>query len=214
MPYRRPLPPDLAKRYHGWKATTYAENKSFYKRLSEEGQHPRAMVIACCDSRVNAQSMFGADSGEFFIHRNVANLVPPYDPRGGHAGTSSAIEYAVTVLKVPHLIVMGHSKCGGVAGCYSMCSGHAPELEAETSFVGRWIDILRPGYERLPAGTDDERIAALEKEAVLVSLENLMTFPFVKAAVEADLLTLHGLWTDIGEGTLETFDLEHGYQAV
>ena len=214
MPYRRPLPPDLAKRYHGWKATTYAENKSFYKRLSEEGQHPRAMVIACCDSRVNAQSMFGADSGEFFIHRNVANLVPPYDPRGGHAGTSSAIEYAVTVLKVPHLIIMGHSKCGGVAGCYSMCSGEAPELEAETSFVGRWIDILRPGYERLPKGTDEERVAALEKEAVLVSLENLMTFPFVKEAVEADLLTLHGLWTDIGEGTLETFDLEHGYHAV
>ncbi|MEL6571697.1 MAG: carbonic anhydrase [Pseudomonadota bacterium] len=214
MPYRRPLPPDLAKRYHGWKATTYEDNKSFYKRLSEDGQHPRGMIIACCDSRVNALSMFGADNGEFFIHRNVANLVPPYDPHGGHAGTSSAIEYAVTVLKVPHLIVMGHSKCGGVAGCYHMCSGNAPELEEETSFVGRWIDILRPGYDRLPDGSDAERIAALEKEGVMVSLENLMTFPFVKEAVEAETLALHGLWTDIGEGTLESFDLEHGYHAV
>lgn len=214
MPYRRPLPPDLAKRYHGWKATTYERNKSFYRRLAEDGQHPRAMIIACCDSRVNAQTMFGADSGEFFIHRNVANLVPPYDPRGGHAGTSSAIEYAVTVLKVPHLIVMGHSHCGGVAGCYDMCSGKAPALEEETSFVGRWIDILRPGFERLPEGSDEDRISALEKEGVMVSLENLMTFPFVKEAVEAERLALHGLWTDIGEGTLESFDLEHGYHAV
>lgn len=214
MPYRRPLPAYLAKRYHGWKATTYAENKTWYKHLAEDGQHPRAMVISCCDSRVNAQSMFEADSGEFFIHRNVANLVPPYDPTSGYHGTSSAIEYAVTALKVPHLIVMGHSQCGGVAGCYDMCSGKAPELEQQTSFIGRWIDILRPGFERLPDGSDDERRTALEKEAVLVSLENLMTFPFVKEAVEAERLTLHGLWNDIASGTLEEFDIENGYHAI
>jgi len=95
-----------------------------------------------------------------------------------------------------------------------MCSGNAPELEQETSFVGRWIEILRPGYERLPKGTDDERKTALEKEAVLVSLENLMTFPFVKDAVEAERLTLHGLWNDIATGTLEEFDIENGYHAI
>ena len=214
MPYRRPLPAYLAKRYQGWKATTFEQNKSWYQHLVEDGQHPRAMVISCCDSRVDALAMFEADSGEFFIHRNVANLVPPYDPSSGYHGTSSAIEYAVTALKVPHLIVMGHSQCGGVAGCYEMCSGNAPELEQETSFVGRWIEILRPGYERLPKGTDDERKTALEKEAVLVSLENLMTFPFVKDAVEAGRLTLHGLWNDIATGTLEEFDIENGYQAI
>ena len=210
----RPLPPDLAKRYRGWKATTYADNQSFYKRLSQDGQHPRAMVVACCDSRVNAEAMFGADSGEFFVHRNVANIVPPYDTTEGYHGTSSALEFAVTVLKVPHLIVMGHSQCGGVAGCYHMCSGNAPELEAKTSYVGRWVDILRPGFERLPKGSDEERIAALEKEGVLVSLENLMSFPFVKEAVAADLLTLHGLWTDIGEGTLEAYHQGDGYRPV
>ena len=214
MPYRRPLPAYLAKRYHGWKATTYAENKTWYKHLAEDGQHPRAMVISCCDSRVDALAMFEADSGEFFIHRNVANLVPPFDPSAGYHGTSSAIEYAVTALKVPHLIVMGHSQCGGVAGCYEMCSGNAPELEQKTSFVGRWIDILRPGFDRLPEGSDEVRKTALEKEAVLVSLENLMTFPFVKEAVEGERLTLHGLWNDIGSGTLEEFDLENGYHAI
>lgn len=214
MPYRRPLPAYLAKRYLGWKATTYAENKSWYKHLAEDGQHPRAMVISCCDSRVHVTSIFGADSGEFFIHRNVANLVPPYNPDGEYHGTSAAVEYAVNSLKVAHLIVLGHSSCGGVAGCYDMCSGNAPELEVKESFVGRWMDILRPGYDRLPNGSDADRLTALEKEAVLVSLENLMTFPFVKAAVEEERLSLHGLWNDIGEGTLEEFDLENGYHTI
>ena len=95
-----------------------------------------------------------------------------------------------------------------------MCSGNAPELEEKTSFVGRWMDILRPGFERLPKGSDDERLMALEKEAVLVSLENLMTFPFVKAAVEDERLSLHGLWNDIGGGMLEEFDLENGYHTI
>ena len=214
MTYRRPLPAYLAKRYLGWKATTYAENKSWYKHLAEDGQHPRAMVISCCDSRVHVTSMFGADSGEFFIHRNVANLVPPYNPDGDYHGTSAAIEYAVNSLKVAHLIVLGHSNCGGVAGCYHMCSGNAPELEEKSSFVGRWMDILKPGFDRLPNGSEEERMTALEKEAVLVSLENLMSFPFVKAAVEAETLSLHGLWNDIGEGTLEAFSEAAGYQPV
>jgi carbonic anhydrase len=206
MQSARPLPKYLVKRYHGWKATTYAENKGWYRRLADEGQRPRAMVISCCDSRVHVTAIFGADQGEFFIHRNIANLVPPYQPDGLQHGTSAAVEYAVTALKVSHLIVMGHSGCGGVEGCYNMCSGHAPQLEDKASFVGRWMDILRPGFDRLPEGDDDTRKQALEKEAVLVSLENLMTFPFVKAAVEAEELSLHGIWNEIGEGELETYD--------
>ena len=202
----RPLPEYLAKRFHGWHATTYSQNESWYRRLSDEGQHPRAMVISCCDSRVHVTAIFGADNGEFFIHRNIANLVPPYQPDGQQHGTSAAVEYAVTALKVAHVIVMGHSNCGGVQGCYDMCTGAAPELDKTSSFVGRWMDILRPGFERLPEGDDTARIAALEKEAILVSLENLMTFPFVKEAVESGRLSLHGLWHQIGEGGLETYD--------
>ena len=116
------------------------------------------------------------------------------------------MEYAVTTLKVAHLIVVGHSACGGVKGCHDMCSGHAPALEEKTSFVGRWMDILRPGYERVSHLPEAERLRALEKEAVLVSLENLMTFPFVAQAVDAGEMTIHGLWNDIGEGTLEQYD--------
>lgn len=202
----RPLPAYLINRYHGWKATTYTENRSWYRRLAEDGQRPRAMVISCCDSRVHVTSIFGADQGEFFIHRNIANLVPPYNPDGEYHGTSAAVEYAVTSLKVAHLIVLGHSGCGGVDGCYDMCSGHAPELEKSSSFIGRWMEILRPGFDRLPAGDDATRRAALEKEAVRVSLENLLTFPFVRAAIDDERLTLHGLWNHIGEGSLEMLD--------
>ena len=208
MKIARPLPEYLVRRYHGWKATSYAENSSWYRHLAQNGQHPRAMVISCCDSRVHVTSIFGADQGEFFIHRNIANLVPPFDPAGGVHGTSAAVEYAVTGLKVAHIIVLGHSSCGGVQGCYDMCSGHAPELEKETSFIGRWMDILRPSYEALPAGETKDRIRTLEKMAVVASLNNLMTFPFVKDAVENDMLTLHGLWNDIGEGGLEYWDAE------
>jgi carbonic anhydrase len=215
MNHVRPLPEYLIKRYHGWKATTYAENKAWYRRLADEGQRPRAMVISCCDSRVHVTALFGADQGEFFIHRNIANLVPTYDPDGGNHGTSAAVEYAVNALKVSHLIVMGHSGCGGVAGCYHMCSGDAPELEEKTSFVGRWMDNLRPGFERLQDGSDEDRKAELEKLGVLVSLENLMTFPFVNAAVKDGTLSLHGVWNDIGDGSLEVYDPElKSYQPI
>lgn len=206
MEYARPLPSYLVQRFHGWKATTYQDNRAWFRRLAESGQHPRAMVISCCDSRVHVTSIFGADEGEFFIHRNIASLVPPYTPDGQNHGTSATVEFAVTSLGVAHIVVLGHSNCGGVKGCHDMCRGHAPELEKKTSFVGRWMDILRPGFEKVSSLPDDQILRALEKQAVLTSLENLMTFPFVRTAVEGERLTLHGLWTDTGEGGLEQYD--------
>ncbi|MGB5864512.1 MAG: carbonic anhydrase [Sulfitobacter sp.] len=202
-----PLPGYLVQRYHGWKATSFAENRAWYRKLATGGQHPRAMVISCCDSRVHVTSIFGADHGEFFIHRNVANLVPPYQPDGAQHGTSAAVEYAVQVLKVAHLIVLGHSNCGGVQGCIDMCNGAAPELEAKDSFVGRWMDILRPKYELVKDIADPlEQQRALEKQSVMISMENLMTFPWLSKRIADGELTLHGMWTDIGEGGLEYYN--------
>ena len=210
MDQARPLPSYLVQRFLGWRATSYQENKAWYRRLAEAGQHPRAMVISCCDSRVHVASIFGADQGEFFIHRNIANLVPPYNPDGEYHGTSAAVEYAVTSLKVAHVVVLGHSNCGGVKGCHDMCSGHAPELLEKTSFGGRWMDILRPGYQRVAHLPQDQILMALEKQAILVSLENLISFPFVRDAVEDESLTLHGLWNNTGEGMLEQYDAVRG----
>ncbi|MDO5613309.1 MAG: carbonic anhydrase [Paracoccus sp. (in: a-proteobacteria)] len=202
MPLTRPLPKYLVQRYQGWKATAYAENRAWFRRLAHDGQRPRAMIVSCCDSRVHVSSIFGADSGEFFIHRNIANLVPAHAPDGEQHGTSAAVEYAVRTLRVAHVIVLGHTQCGGVAGCHAMCSGHAPELEERTSFVGRWMDILRPGYERVRDLPAEQQIGALERQAVLISVENLMSFPFVREAVGQDELSLHGLVHDIAEGVL------------
>jgi len=209
MEYAKPLPQYLIERYRDWSETTYQDKKGLLRKLADEGQHPPAMVIACSDSRVHVTSIFGADQGDFFLHRNIANLVPPYEPDGGAHGTSAAIEFAVTALKVKRVIVMGHSKCGGVKGCLDMCAGHAPELEQQTSFVGRWMDALRPGFERVKGMEyGDEQFQALEKVGVQVSLENLMSFPFVADRVKSGELTLHGLWYDIRDGIVESYDAE------
>ncbi|WP_299285238.1 carbonic anhydrase [uncultured Tateyamaria sp.] len=202
----KPLPTFLLQRYQGWKATTYTENSAWYRRLATEGQRPRAMVISCCDSRVQVTQIFGADQGEFFIHRNIANLVPPYEPDGDHHGTSAAVEYAVNVLKVAHVVVLGHSRCGGVQGCIDMCEGRAPELEEKSSFVGRWMDILRPKFSEVAdiQGPED-KAQRLEQLAVVTSMENLMTFPFVEERVNNGSLSIHGLWTDIAEGGMSQF---------
>ncbi len=212
MKYIKPLPNFLANRYHGWKATQFQENKAWIAKLVDDGQHPRTMVIACCDSRVHVTSVFGAETGEFFLHRNIANLVPKFLPDGQHHGTSAAIEYAVTALGVTNILVVGHSHCGGVKGCHDMCSGKAPELEEKSSFVGTWVDILREGYDRVAerGGTDEEQVSALEREGILVSLENLMTFPFVQERVEKGELSLHGLWMDIRDGGLENYNPASG----
>ncbi|RMD48468.1 MAG: carbonic anhydrase [Alphaproteobacteria bacterium] len=200
MPSDPPLPTFLVQRYRAWRATEFERNRAWFARLAEEGQHPRCMVISCCDSRVSAIQMFGADAGELFIHRNIAALVPPHTPSGNRLATSAAIEFAVKALKVAHVLVIGHSSCGGLKHLHELHSG---EAGGSFDYVTPWIEILGAefeGRELPPAGPE------LEKAAVLVSLKNLGTFPFVQEAREAGLLSLHGLWFEIGSGRLEAWD--------
>ena len=208
MEHARPLPPELLGRYRAWQERRTSEDVAQLTAAASHAQSPKAMIIACCDSRVLISEIFGNEPGDFFIHRNIANLVPPSEPDGRSHGTSAAIEYAVIALGIEHLIVMGHHGCGGVRGCHDMLAGLAPELDTPTSFVGTWLRLLKPGFEAL-AGRGlayEDRIAALEREAILVSLANLMTFPFVADAVRAGRLELHGLWKDIRDGSLEGYD--------
>lgn len=205
-----PFPAYLAERYRAWRALRFAPDRAWYARLAEDGQHPRAMVISCCDSRVDAATLFSAEPGDLFAVRDVAALVPPCSEDGALHGVSAAIEYAVTALHVAHIVVLGHSGCGGVAACRDMCAGRAEHLKAPDSFVGRWISILADSYPAVAARTDcaAEQQRLLEQEAVLVSLRNLETFEFVREAVQRNVLTLHGAWVDIGDGRLHLFNPE------
>jgi len=207
MHHVKSLPDYLLERYRDWKKTSFPEHQEWFRKLAEEGQNPRAMVIACCDSRVAVTSVFGQGTGELFVHRNIANLVPPYSSDGSHHCTAAAVEYAVKHLKVEHILIMGHSRCGGVAGCISMCEGTAPEFDLPDSSIGRWLDAMRPGFAVVADIADpDDRQTALEKEAIHVSLKNLLSYPFVREAVDAGTLSLHGLWADIADMDIEAFD--------
>jgi carbonic anhydrase len=211
MDHVSPLPDMLARRFQSWRATMFETHRDGYARLAEFGQAPRAMIISCCDSRVLVSEMFGAEAGDYFIHRNIAALVPPYEPDGEAHGTSATIEFAVDTLRVQHLVVLGHSGCGGVRGCHDLCAGAAPELADTRSFVGSWLRILEPGYAAVRHLPDlEQRLAALEKQAVVVSIRNLLTFPFVVRAVEEGRLTLHGAWKNIRLGELEVLDRDTG----
>jgi len=204
-----PLPAYLVTRYNDWKSGVFPEQQQKHAHLAEQGQSPKVMVISCCDSRVHVTSIFGAETGEFFIHRNVANLVPPFAEDDAHHGTSAAIEFAVTALKIEHLVVLGHSQCGGVRHCHDSCHGDLPPHAK--GFVDRWMDILRPGYERVKHIDENEaRITALEHTGVVIAIENLLGFPFVREAVESGQLSLHGLWHSIGDGVLLAYNGSKG----
>ena len=199
------LPNKIINKYKKWKTDTFIKNKATYKKLALEGQSPIAMIISCCDSRVHATSMFGAETGEFFIHRNIANLIPPYNPDGDHHGTSAAIEFAVCALKVPHIIVLGHSNCGGIKNGYHLCKGD--QVNEELQFVNKWLDILKPAYDMLVQLPDEKAmISMLEKQSIINSIQNLSEFPFVQKALNSNEISIHGLWNNIGTGELEMLD--------
>ena len=145
--YIKSIPEKLINRYKDWKKTGFEEHRDWYETVAKVGQNPLAMVISCCDSRVHATSIFGADPGEFFIHRNIANLIPPYNPDGDHHGTSAAIEFAILSLAVSHIIILGHSGCGGIKNGYHLCKGD--KKNTDLVFVNKWLNILKPAYDTL-----------------------------------------------------------------
>ena len=201
----KPLPNHLIQRYRGWKANNFSNSKAWYEKLAYDGQRPRAMIISCCDSRVNGTAIFGADSGEFFIHRNIANLIPPFNKEISYNGTSSAIEYAVIELKISNIIILGHSNCGGANAAFKMFNG---EKEKHSSiFIHSWLNLMEEGFKKLDKkNTKKFNARELEKQNIIISLQNLMSFPFVKTAVKKEKLNLHGLWFDIAIGNLEIYD--------
>ncbi len=196
-----PLPKFLIDRYKNWKLDIYKENKDNFNKLAKFGQQPNSMVISCCDSRIHVTSIFGADEGEFFIHRNIANLVPPYAPDSEHHGTSAAIEFAIKELRVQHLIILGHRDCGGIKSGHSL---HSRNSIKNYEFINNWLEILFSSFNNISKNISQEKqIEQLEEEGIKTSLSNLFTFPFVKKAVEDKKLSVHGLIHNIKSGELK-----------
>jgi carbonic anhydrase len=196
------LPRSLAEGHLRFLRNKHAPDRGRYLQLAALGQAPEGMVIACCDARVDVSAIFDAEPGALFIVRNVANLVPPYEPEGKYHGTSAAIEYAALVLRVPHIIVLGHSHCGGVAAYRDSLKGKADD----TSFIGRWLTLL-DGIEVTPAdATAFGNEIAFELAGIRQSLANLRSFPVIREREQQGLIALHGLHFDIGRGTLIALD--------
>lgn len=199
------FPHALLSGYGRYMAKGYVRHKETHEHLAVYGQTPEVMVISCCDSRVTPEGIFNVGPGELFVLRNVANLVPPFETDGGHHGTSAAIEYAVAALKVKHIVVMGHAKCGGVQAFRE--SSRSSNLDG--AFIGRWIKLLEPAAISLacmPVDKIDDPQLAMEYAGVRQSLVNLGTFPFVEEAIQNGSLSLHGAWFDIGSGELRVMD--------
>jgi carbonic anhydrase len=184
----------LIEGYRKFRAETWPVERARYEALANWGQSPETMIIACSDSRVDPQTIFGAVPGEMFVVRNVAALVPPYEPDTvGHHGTSAALEFGVRVLKVSRVVVLGHAQCGGVR---AMTYGAPPQAR---DFVAAWTDIGKPALAKAAAAGPQ---ASVEAEVTRLSLANLMSFPWVAQAVEDGRLTLQAYIFDIHIGVL------------
>ena len=198
------FPRKLLEGYRAFRTQRLPTEQSRYRELSERGQSPEVMVIGCCDSRVSPEVIFDAGPGELFVVRNVANLVPVFEPDGGAHGVSAALEYAVNVLRIKHIVVLGHAQCGGIRAFIDKIEPLSPG-----DFIGRWMAMfIKPGevVEQRSHETIRDFTVRIEKAAVFRSLENLMTFPFVRTQVESGQLQLHGAYFGVAEGSLFVLD--------
>jgi carbonic anhydrase len=201
---------ELVSGYRRFRETGWEPERKRWAAL-RQGQQPRVMVIACSDSRVDPAQIFDVSPGEIFVVRNVAALVPPFETTPGHHGVSAALEFAVQVLKVQEIVVMGHGMCGGCQAALTQ-SMHGAE-PGRGGFVADWISLLdearKPVAEEF--GTQG-RIAEREMEhaAVRVSLTNLRTFPCVQEKEKRGDLTLRGAFFAISDGVLHLLDEESG----
>lgn len=203
------LPDHLLDGYRAFMAGRYSDEQEHYRKLAREGQAPETMIIACCDSRSAPEVIFNSAPGELFVVRNVANLVPPYEPDGEFHATSAALEFAVQSLKVKNIVVMGHGRCGGIRAALS------PDMKplSPGDFIGKWMSLVAPAAEAVANNammTTGERQTALERISIRYSIANLRTFPCVSILEGKGRLTISGAWFDISTGELWAMNRETG----
>ena len=202
------FPDRLREGYRAFMSGRFPQEQSRYEELSGSGQKPEIMVVGCCDSRVSPEVIFDARPGELFVVRNVANMVPPYETQGVFHGTSAALEFAVQALRVKHIVVLGHGRCGGVRAWVDDSEPLSPG-----DFIGKWMTLIEPAAERAgprgntPIGDYIERLALI---SIAQSLDNLLSFPCVSTLVERGKVQLHGAYFDVTTGVLSVRDPHTG----
>ena len=202
------FPDRLISGYRSFARDRLSAEQSRYRELAERGQSPEIMVIGCCDSRVSPEAIFDAGPGELFVVRNVANIVPPYQPDANAHGVSAALEFGVQVLRVKHIVVLGHAQCGGIR---ALVQDQAPLSPGD--FIGRWMSLLSPTLDEYPRAPNEqlaEFTTRIEHKAILRSIDNLMTFPCISILAERGKLTLHGAYFGVARGSLSVLDRKTG----
>jgi len=204
------FPDHLADRFRRFKYRHFAPNQDHYEKLAAEGQTPDVMVVSCCDSRVDPETLFSAMPGELFVVRNVANLVPPFETQGKYHGVSAALEFAALNIRVKHIVVLGHSGCGGVRAALD----HNTTRQTAAQFIINWMSMLDEARDKVLAAHGDHTAAhlhaALEREGIKTSVANLRTFPCIQILEGRGSIALHGAYFDIARGVLEVLDRETG----
>jgi carbonic anhydrase len=198
------FPSRLLDGYRTFVASRLPQERGRYQALAETGQSPETMVICCCDSRVSPEVIFDSHPGEIFVLRNIANLVPPYNPTGLTHGVSAALEFAVRILKVKYVIVMGHSLCGGVRAFVE----HRGRPKVG-DFIDNWMSLIAPAAQSLDAAGDHgdaDYLSRLEQASVVATLGNLLTFPDIRKRVNERDLHIVGAYFDVATGGLSVYD--------
>lgn len=203
-------PEQLIDGFKRFREHHFANDNALYSTLVARGQTPKTLVVSCCDSRVDPALVLDCAPGDLFVIRNVANLVPPAESsKSGHHGTSAALEFGVRNLKVEHIIVFGHAQCGGIRTLVETGEANDPE-----SYIDDWMRLVMSAraevLQEMPDAALEDKIHACELRAILVSLRNLVTFPWIRERVENGTLTLHGWYFDIEAGLLLQYDAAAG----
>ena len=195
--------------YKNFREKYDVEYKDLFQEL-EKGQKPKILIVACSDSRVDPAIILNCKPGDLFVVRNVANLVPPYNNDGSHHGTSAALEFGITGLGIKHIIILGHSSCGGIR---ALVEGQFNHEKAE-NFIDKWMEIAKPELQEIikkyPDQSIDNQITNCAKLALTKSLRNLTTFPWIQERIEKRELTIRSWYFNIDSGIIEEFDDQDG----
>ena len=200
-----PLPDFLINQYIDWKENIFQKKQELYQNLENKGQEPKAMIISCCDSRVDANQIFAANPGDFFIHRNVANLIPDLNIKNTNHEITTSIDYAILTLKISKIIILGHSSCGGID--YAFNKFLDKNNNEDDSSLNNWIQSIKLSYDKIDKSQSKiDAIKALEKESIINSIKNLKNYKKIEKLVLEDKIQIHGLFFEISTGKITQYD--------